>query len=56
MDVPRCQLLQIVSFAFGSTFTLDRLAAQTATQPATSDSSFPCRRVCQGSAGETKME
>ena len=55
MDVPRRQLLQIVSFAFGSTFSLDRLAAQTATPP-TAPLSPAAGSVKHGAAGETKME
>ena len=55
MDVPRRQMLQIVSFAFGSTFTFDRLAAQTATPPTTPPSPAG-GSVGHGCAGETEME
>jgi hypothetical protein len=55
MDVPRRQILQFVSFAFGSTFTLDRSAAQTAVPP-TAPPSPAAGSVRHGAAGETKME
>src|SRR5437762_11573436 len=55
MDVPRRQMLQIVSFALGSTLTLDRLTAQTATAP-TPPPPPAAGSASHGSAGETKME
>jgi glyoxylase I family protein len=55
MDIPRRQVLQFVSFAFGSTFALDRLAAQIATPPTTPPSPAG-GSVTHGSAGETKVE
>ena len=55
MDVPRRQMLQIVSFAVGSAFSLDRIAAQTAAPPTVPPS--PAEgSVRHGAADDTKME
>jgi len=55
MDVPRRRMLQIVSFAVGSAFSLDRIAAQTAAPPTVPPS--PAEgSVRHGAADETKME
>jgi glyoxylase I family protein len=58
MGVQRRQLLQILSYAFGSGFMLSRnglaLAAQKSAQPANSAS--PAKAVSQHSSGGTEME